>query len=774
MTSREDSPICGYADRLSVAPGETVEFKVSSERAGTYRAELVRLVNGDTNPAGPGFKEVDIAELGGERQARFQATDPGSYVLVEDGGKLALSGTFTLQAFVYATTPEKDDQVVLGRYASQKEAGYALALRDGRPTLVLGGGGGSEVAQADEPLYRSCWYSVAVGYDPETDTARLYSRSVVNSANSLLSPIVPISGECVNDCSVGTKPVDCGAPFLIAGCWTSGSDGPVEQHFNGKIDAPKVWARLLSVEELDAVTAGELTPRDGLIAAWDFANGISQDGISSDRVADTGPHELHGRCVHFPARAMTGWNWDGIEERFIHAPHQYGAIHFHEDDIEDCEWETGVAWTAPDDVPSGVYALRLTQEDAEDWIPFFVLPPRGRATAKTLLLVPTASYLVYTNEYLNDAALAEALYAKTPVVDEMHFWLHRHPEFGLSTYDTHSDGSGIHYASGLRPMIHLRPKYRMAAGPWQFPADLHLVAWLDAMGFDYDVATDRELHDEGAALLGRYNVVLTGSHPEYYSEEMMEAWEKYLGSGGRGMYLGGNGFYWIIAWHPEKQSLVEIRRGEYGNRAWQALPGEYYMQINGRRSGLWRGRGRAPQKNFGTGFATECSDESTYFVQMPDARDPRVAFIMEGVDADERIGDFGLVGGGAAGIELDRYDLNLGTPPETLLLAYSEGHSDNYVRVVEDIFINVPMLNGTMDPDVRGDIVYFSTKNGGAVFATSSIAWCGSLLENGCDNNVSRITANALRRFSSDEPLPPLQRHRGDGNVEPAGSEVNV
>jgi N,N-dimethylformamidase len=114
------------------------------------------------------------------------------------------------------------------------------------------------------------------------------------------------------------------------------------------------------------------------------------------------------------------------------------------------------------------------------------------------------------------------------------------------------------------------------------------------------------------------------------------------------------------------------------------------------------------------------------------------------------------VGGGAAGYEIDRYDLALGTPPSTRLLAYSEGHSDNYPHVGEEIFFNFPMLGGTMDFQVRADIIYFTTKNGGAVFSTSSIAWCGSLLSNDCDNNVSRMTANVLRRFMDDEPLPPL------------------
>jgi N,N-dimethylformamidase len=455
---------------------------------------------------------------------------------------------------------------------------------------------------------------------------------------------------------------------------------------------------------------------------------------------------------------MTGWNWEGIEEVFRHAPEQYGAIHFHEDDLEDCGWETDVALTVPGDLRSGVYALRLVQGEAEDWVPFFVLPPRGSATAKALFLVPTASYLAYANEHIvHDVPVAQAILGHTSVIAEQDFYLYGHSELGLSTYDAHTDGSGVHFSSALRPIINMRPKFRMAPGSvWQFPADLHLVDWLDAMGIEYDVATDRELHDEGPALLERYNVVFTGSHPEYYSREMLDAWETYLAGGGRGMYLGSNGFYWIIAWHPEKPGLMEVRKGEYGSRAWQARPGEYSMQLNGERSGLWRGRARAPQKVFATGFTAEGFDHSSYYVQLPDTRDPACAFIMEGIGPDEKIGDFGLAGGGAAGYELDRYDLLLGTPPSTRLLAYSEGHSDNYPHVVEEIYFNYPGMGGTADFQVRADITYFTTRNGGAVFSTSSISWCGSLSHNGYDNNVSRMTANVLRRFMEDEPLPSL------------------
>ena len=50
--------ITGYTDRLSVRPGEAITFYVHSERDESYRANIVRLIHGDTSPEGPGFKDL--------------------------------------------------------------------------------------------------------------------------------------------------------------------------------------------------------------------------------------------------------------------------------------------------------------------------------------------------------------------------------------------------------------------------------------------------------------------------------------------------------------------------------------------------------------------------------------------------------------------------------------------------------------------------------------------------------------------------------------------
>jgi N,N-dimethylformamidase len=99
--------ILGYCDRLSVAPGETVRFMVSCE-AERYRAEIVRIVHGDANPAGPGLKlEPLTTPVGGEHPGRVQTIDAGSCAIVEDHPRLRQLGDFTVMAMLCRPRPRK-------------------------------------------------------------------------------------------------------------------------------------------------------------------------------------------------------------------------------------------------------------------------------------------------------------------------------------------------------------------------------------------------------------------------------------------------------------------------------------------------------------------------------------------------------------------------------------------------------------------------------------------------------------------------------------------
>jgi N,N-dimethylformamidase len=67
--------------------------------------------------------------------------------------------------------------------------------------------------------------------------------------------------------------------------------------------------------------------------------------------------------------------------------------------------------------------------------------------------------------------------------------------------------------------------------------------------------------------------------------------------------------------------------------------------------------------------------------------------------------------------------------------------------VPEEVTSTIPAISGVDYAGVRADLAFFETPQGGAVFATGSIAWAGALNHEDGRNNVSRITGNVLKRF---------------------------
>ncbi|WP_119462598.1 N,N-dimethylformamidase beta subunit family domain-containing protein [Rhodospirillaceae bacterium SYSU D60014] len=717
--------VIGYADRFSVEAGHRIAFKVSAE--GAYRVAFERLICGDD--ANIGLKTERLrTPVDGERPGRRQGVACGSYIEIEEGAPFALK-SFTLLAYVWPTTP------LLGRYQVVLGGrGYSLALDEsGRLSLCLGEAGLS----SGRALLERHWYLIAASFDAETGETWLAQRPLQRYATA-----GDTTAEAEAQLAVATQ---CASGFRIAAGFAA--DGAATAHYNGKIDSPAVLARPLSRDERSALLEEARVPAldEGLVAAWNFSR-----EISTTRILDSSPRGVHGRTVNLPTRAMKGWNWDGSEYNWTHRPEHYGAIHFHDDDLYDCGWDTDFELEVPEDLASGLYCARLTREQDEEWIPFVVRPPRGTARAPLALIMPSASYWAYSNTHHHlEWREGENVRGVFTTIDATTLFLHEHPEFGCSLYDHHSDGSGVCYASRLRPILNMRPGERL----WQLPADTHILDWLEAKGIAYDLLTEDDVECEGEALLRPYSCVMTGTHPEYPSKRMLDAFAAYQEKGGRFIYLGGNGFYWRTTYHPELPGVIEMRRAEDGIRTWAAEGGEYYHSFSGELGGMWRRMGRAPQSVAGTGMSAQGFDFSTYFERMPASFDPRAAFAFEGIGAEERIGDFGLIGGGAAGWEVDRADAGLGTPPHALVVATATDFTASYHWMKEELTHTHSANNGETCPLVRCDMVFYETPSGGAVFSTSSIAWAGALSHAGYDNNVSRITENVVRRFLDPTPF---------------------
>jgi N,N-dimethylformamidase len=249
---------------------------------------------------------------------------------------------------------------------------------------------------------------------------------------------------------------------------------------------------------------------------------------------------------------------------------------------------------------------------------------------------------------------------------------------------------------------------------------------------------------------------------------MLDALETFTGDGGRLMYLGGNGFYWRVAFNDAFPGVLEVRRGKEGTRLWSGAVGEDHQSFNGEAGGTWRSLGRPPNALFGVGYVGQGFDCASPYRRTPESRDPRVSFMFDGVGA-EVFGSAGIVPGGAAGLEIDAANPALATPGHTLVVARSFGHSNAYVPSVDEIEVNYASADATTNPSVRAEISFHETANGGAVFSTGSIAYLGALGLGDGNDPLDRVTLNVVRRFLDPAPFPdiPHRRRAGSGDLGP-------
>ena len=723
-------PLLGYTNQLSARPGEKVEVKVSSSIPGAYKASMVRIISADPNPNGQGVVEEEIeSAFAGLYQARFQDFHPGSYMLSKIPTSLNIPESFYVSAKIWPTRVNGDPQSVVSIGSNSEGSVFQMGIdHNGCPETIITVDGGTQINLAlPVEIQERQWATIWAGYNLKSQTISVgFESAYYKNSNS-------------QSLSDGLKPKTLAADSIIV----AGAVGPeVSHHFNGKIEIPQIFSNEIPNEDLKEHEEIIKLP---VFASWDFSL-----SISTTVAQDTGPHNLTGQLVNYPSRAMTSSCWNGTEMAWVHDPKQYAAIHFHDDDIYDFSWETDFTITLPANLRSGVYGIKLNQDSYSDTIPLFVCPPKGSPSSKICYLASTLTYTIYGNHARPD-------YRKS--------WLEKiadwnaypwnpaeFPHYGLSTYNFHTDRSGICHASYRRPLFNLRPGYitfgaNSCSGLRHFQADSHLTAWMEHMGYEFDVVTDYELHNEGADVLSGYALVVTGSHPEYHTKATLDALQDYRDSGGKLVYLGGNGFYWRVAVHPENPALIEIRRAEGGIRAWAAEPGEYYNAFDGKYGGLWRRSGRPPQLLAGVGFSAQGQFYGSYYRRTKPSYSKFFAWMFEGID-DDLLGDFGFSGGGAAGFELDRYDQHLGSPKNAIVVASSENHNSTFVLVPEEHLTHLTNLPGVPSKDlIRADMTYFENDAGGAVFSTGSITFCGSLPTNNFDNNISKLLSNVFNRF---------------------------
>jgi N,N-dimethylformamidase len=729
---------------MIVSAGEKISFHLSSPTLKSAEATLVRVRCADPDPAGPGLRLTDTqASINGPVSLSHQPLRPGSCAVIADAPALVDFQSFTVGAFVWPTMPGDRAQTLISR-GSDDNGGWRLGLdAEGRLEFVLSAKGETWRAVTAQPLVVREWALVGGAWDAEAGVLRVMVHSLDAQGGRERRATVEAKGP--------TKMQwPSGVPLVIAA--QAKDTTSFAAFYDGKIDRPRLHADALGIEALHRLCDSyEITPADArVVAAWNF----SLD-VPTSTVTDMSANRLHGTLRQMPARGMTGANWDGSSDRWTETPAQYGAIHFHSDDMADAEWAPTVDFTVPKDWRSGFYALQLRAhpagaEPVESFVGFFVRADLAKPRAPMAFVASTATFLAYANSALRlDQVHAEAMLEGLLTLSHDDVYLQAHRELGLSTYDTHADGSGWCISTAKRPILNMRPRGNV----FNYGNDTHFIDWLEQMGHDYDIITDDDIHRHGLQVLKPYRCVVTGSHPEYISREIWEAFDAYQQRGGRHMYLGGNGFYWRIAYHRTEPHAIEMRRGMTGLRTWEGEAGETALAFTGEPSSTWRSNGRPPQRLVGVGFDGQVFTHSSPYRWLDGAKASGLKWLTDGIDLDKPLGDFGLRGNGAAGVEVDRFELTLGTPPDTVWLATADRLGYGGTPAPEELRTLHRGIMGDQNAQVRADLVYFPTANGGAVFSTGSIAWVCALSHNDYDNNISRLANNVLKRFLDERPI---------------------
>jgi N,N-dimethylformamidase len=700
----------GYADEIAIRGGERLRLMASGS-SGPAKLSLVRLLHGDPNPKGPGYRDeaVDWGQPA-ELDLDSQPLDLGSFLQVPHQAVLNPEDSFSLALWCH---PRLLDAAWMALAAKWRpgELSYAIFCT-GQRTLTAAvsfDGARATWCTAGGWLSLDEWQFVCLSFDRRAGELSLFLASRATSMQT-----APPIGRFQK--AIDSQPVHAGNAPLLFGALESHDGSGHWAHFNGKIARPVLFSEALTAEQSAALMNGEPAENiANLLGCWD----LSQE-VSGDRIVDVSGNENHGVAVNVPARAVTGPMWRGtMASLFTDNPSYYDAVHLHDDDIGDAGWSSTLELAVPASARSGIYAFHLRRENDELYVPFIVRPASPKAPI--CVLVPTLTWQAYSTNR------GPWSYTEDGLVDRV-----------LGIYDGHRDGSMVYYVSRRRPTRSHHPSAGFPNwGCHNVTADLYLVDWLEKMGFDYDTHSDEDLHREGLELLSHYRCLIVGSHPEYWTGKMLDALDGYLQNGGRVLYLGGNGLFWVTSIDRERPWLAEVRKsGDWYD--WWAIPEEGQLQHSTslEPGGLWLRRARPPRRLLGVEMAANCFVEAKGrwgFRRLPASREPRYAWVFDGVD-EEVVGDFGLNLGSAAAYEMDavlEWDWPDGEEPVVL------------ARATHEEFVPLDRI----PVPVGSDVALRTISGGGAVFAAGSVTWTGSLSWNNYDNNISRITANVIRRF---------------------------
>ena len=178
---------------------------------------------------------------------------------MDSTGSLCRLENFSALITLWPTRPGSGEQTQISHQDST--SGWSLFLDDeGCLAAELGKAGDTQKFRLEGSLRERKWYQAWLTYDAQTSKLTL--------GKAILDPGLKSEDQTGSSSDYAFESVSQEIAFLIGAQFS----GPIDSHFNGKLEAPTIFSRSLDQQEIEQAFSGKI--QDGLLARWDFSREI--------------------------------------------------------------------------------------------------------------------------------------------------------------------------------------------------------------------------------------------------------------------------------------------------------------------------------------------------------------------------------------------------------------------------------------------------------------------------------------------------------------------